>query len=224
MKILIIEDEVKLADSIAANLKQIGYLPSVCYDGESGLALLKKEEFGCIILDLMLPDIFGAEVCKKIRENGIISTIIVLTAQNELDLKVECLETCSDDYLCKPFEMAELVARIRRSQRRRSQSQSKLILKIDDLELDIRQRKITRAGKKIQLSIKEFELLEFLMRNPNNDISRQILLREVWGVDFDPHSNIVDVYVNYLRNKIDLHNTHPLIHTIRGVGYYFGLR
>ncbi len=223
MKILIIEDEAKLADSIAAHLEQIGYLPSVCYDGESGLALLEKEEFGCIILDLILPGISGVEVCRKIRENEIISTIIVLTAQNVLDLKVECLETCADDYICKPFEMAELVARIRRSQRRRSQSQSKPVLKIDDLELDLRQRKITRAGNRIMLSIKEFEVLEFLMRNQNQNLSRKILLKEVWGIDFDPHSNIVDVYINYLRNKIDFQGVRPLIHTVRGIGYYFGL-
>ncbi|HQJ74272.1 MAG TPA: response regulator transcription factor [Bacteroidota bacterium] len=218
MKILVIEDEKKVANFIKQALVEQLYTVDVAYDGEKGLEMGLSDEYDLIVLDIMLPKIDGYEIIKKIRSENITTPILVLTAKDTVSDKVKGLDIGADDYLCKPFVLEELFARIRSLLRRQSVDKSN-ILKLDNLELDTISHTAKRGDKKIEFTAREYELLEFLLRNKNRVLTRSIIAQHVWEYNFDVESNIVDVYINRLRNKIDFGDNKKLIHSIKGVGY-----
>lgn len=218
MKILIIEDEKKVANFIKQALVEQLYSVDVAYNGEKGLEMGLSNEYDLIVLDIMLPKLDGYEIIKKIRNENITTPILVLTAKDAVSDKVKGLDIGADDYLCKPFVLEELFARIRSLLRRQSVDKSN-ILKLDNLELDTITHTAKRGDKKIEFTAREYELLEFLLRNKNRVLTRSIIAQHVWEYNFDVESNIVDVYINRLRNKIDFGNNKKLIHSIKGVGY-----
>ena len=217
MRILIVEDEQKVADFIRKGLQQEGYAVDAVADGEE--AAYQAENFGydAIILDLMLPKLPGLDVLKKIRAHHPSLPILILTAKSAVEDKVTGLDSGASDYLVKPFAFAELSARIRALIRRGAQEST--TLRLADLEMNTATRVVTRAGRKIELKLKEFSLLEFLLRNARRSVTRTMIIEHVWDIHFDSVSNVVDVHINSLRNKIDREFSPPLIHTIRGVGY-----
>ncbi|MFN7312244.1 MAG: response regulator [Bacteroidota bacterium] len=220
MKILVIEDEPKVASFIKQGLEEQSYAVTVAYDGFFGHKLATENEFDVILLDLMIPYMNGLEVCKKLREEGIKTPILMLTALGTTDDKVTGLESGADDYLVKPFEFKELVARIRAlSKRFNSAIQTPKVLKIADLEMNLDQKSVKRSGKSIELTAKEFALLEFLLKNKNRVVSRSEISEKVWDIHFDTGTNVIDVYVNFLRKKIDRDFEKKLIHTMVGMGY-----
>jgi len=218
MKILVVEDEERVAHFIQKGLKEEGHAVDVSYDGEDGEFLGEINEYDLIILDLMLPKKNGITVCRELRERGVATPVLMLTARDSVEDKVRGLDAGADDYLPKPFAFEELLARVRALLRRQSESKSP-ILKVADLELDPISRRATRAGKNIRLTTKEYALLEYLMRNPGKVLSRTLIGEHVWDMNFDPESNVIDVYVSHLRNKVDKGFDTPLIHTLRGQGY-----
>ncbi|MFW6006712.1 MAG: response regulator transcription factor [Halanaerobiales bacterium] len=217
-KILLVEDEKKIARFMELELMHEGYEVEVVKDGQSGLKKVKEENYNLVLLDIMLPKMDGMEVCSRIREFSDIP-IIMVTAKDSTPSKVEGLDLGADDYITKPFEIEELLARIRALMRRKKPDDKEGILKVDDLVLDTNKHQVKRAGNKIELTKKEYDLLEYLLRNEEVVISREQLLREIWGYDYTGETNIVDVYIRYLRSKIDDPFTQKLIHTVRGVGY-----
>lgn len=218
-KILIIEDEKQMASFIELELNHEGYETMICYDGESGLNQAMQNDFEIILLDLMLPKMNGIEVCRKLRKQKN-TPIIMLTAKGETMDKVNGLDTGADDYLTKPFEIEELLARIRVILRRDLKNETeKNIIKVDDLILNLKSKKVTRAGKNIELTKKEYDLLEYLMKNKGIVISREKIIEKVWNYDFVGDTKIVDVFIRYLRNKIDENYENKLIKTVRGFGY-----
>ncbi len=218
MKILVVEDEQRVAQFIQKGLKEEGHAVDVAHDGEEGEYLGEINEYDLIILDVMLPKKNGFEVCRELRERGVGSPVLMLTARDAVEDKVRGLDAGADDYLTKPFAFEELLARVRALLRRASESKSP-ILKIADLELDPMSRRVTRAGQPIRLTTKEYALLEYMMRNPGQVLSRTRIGEHVWDMNFDPESNVIDVYVSHLRNKVDKGFEPPLIHTLRGQGY-----
>ncbi|MBU0618969.1 response regulator transcription factor [Patescibacteria group bacterium] len=221
MKILVIEDEHKIANSIKKGLEQESYAVDVAYDGEQGFDLAVTEDYDVVILDLMLPKMGGMEICKKLRKDENIHTpILMLTAKGQLNDKVNGLNAGADDYLVKPFAFAELLARIRALRRRPKQTLNNQ-LKVNDLTLDALSYQVKRNGKDIKLSKKEFALLEYLMRHQGKILTKDQIINHVWDYDADILPNTVEVYIGYLRNKIDkpFKNKPPLIQTIRGFGY-----
>lgn len=219
MKILVVEDDKKIVRFLKDGLKGEGYTVDTAEDGEEGLFLAKENRYDLMILDLMLPEIDGIELCRKIRASGKRDIpIIMLTAKDLVADKVRGLEAGADDYLTKPFSFAELLARIKALLRRRHPS-SGSALKLGDLTLDLDSHEAKRAGKAIKLSATEFRLLKYLMENRNRVLSKSLILENVWGYDFSPESNIVDVYIKYLRDKIDKGQKKSLIETVHGVGY-----
>ena len=218
MRILIIEDEKKVADFIKRGLKEEGYSVDVAYDGEEGHFQATSNEYDAIILDLMLPKIDGISLCKKLRADKINVPILMLTAKDSVKDKVTGLDSGANDYLTKPFSFEELLARIR-ALLRKSETATPTELQIGDLILDLLTHKVTRAGKEIILTNKEYALLEYLMRNPGCIVTRTMISEHVWDINFDTFTNVIDVYMNYLRNKIDKGHKKKLIETIRGRGY-----
>jgi len=218
MRILIVEDEKKIADFLKRGLKEEGYAADVAYDGEDGHFRAKTKSYDLIILDLMLPKMDGLTVCKKLRSEKISVPILMLTAKGEIADKVTGLDSGADDYLTKPFAFEELLARVRALVRKR-ESGAVTKLKLSDLELDLVTHKVVRARQEIKLTSKEYALLEYMMRNPNTIVTRTMISEHVWNADFDSFTNVIDVYVNYLRNKIDAPFKKKLIQTIRGRGY-----
>lgn len=218
MRILVIEDEKKIADFIKRGLKEEGYAVDSSYDGENGLFMAKTNEYDLILLDLMLPKIDGLTLCKKLRQEKITTPVIILTARDTLKDKVTGLDSGADDYITKPFAFEELLARVRATLRKKDLTQP-VKLKVDDLELDLYTHKVSRAGKEIALTAKEYALLEYLMRNTGVVVTRTMISEHVWDIDFDTFTNVIDVYINYLRNKIDAGFKKKLINTIRGRGY-----
>jgi heavy metal response regulator len=218
MRILIIEDEKKIADFIKRGLKEEGYAVDSAYDGESGLFMAKTNEYDLILLDLMLPKMDGVAVCRGLREEKNPAPVIMLTAKDAVRDKVAGLDAGADDYLTKPFAFEELLARVRAILRKKG-SCMPAKLKVADLELDLYTHKVYRAGKEISLTAKEYALLEYLMRNAGSIVTRTMISEHVWDIDFDTFTNVIDVYINYLRNKIDAGFAKKLIHTIRGRGY-----
>lgn len=220
MRILIIEDEHKIANSIKQGLEQEGFAVDVAYDGELGYDMASVEEFDLIILDLMLPTIAGTEICQKLREEGKHTPIIMLTAKSELEDKILGLNIGADDYLTKPFAFTELLARIRALLRRPHNVLSD-VLHCDGLEIDTQNFKVKRDNKNIELSRKEFALLEYLARNKNRVINKDKIIEHVWSYEADILPNTVEVYIGYIRNKIDkpFKNKPKLIKTVRGFGY-----
>jgi len=218
MRILVIEDEKKISDFIKRGLKEEGYAVDSAYDGENGLFMAKTNEYDLIILDLMLPKMDGIAVCRKLREEKNPAPVIMLTAKDTVRDKVAGLDSGADDYLTKPFAFEELLARVRAILRKKDSGQPEK-LKAADLELDLYTHKVYRDGKEILLTAKEYALLEYLMRNAGSIVTRTMISEHVWDIDFDTFTNVIDVYVNYLRNKIDAGHSKKLIQTIRSRGY-----
>jgi two-component system copper resistance phosphate regulon response regulator CusR len=217
MRVLIIEDEEKVAEFIRKGLQQEGYAVDVVRDGEEGAYQGENFDYDAVILDLMLPKLPGLEVLKKIRARHLSLPVLILTAKGSVEDKVTGLDRGANDYLVKPFAFAELSARVRALLRRGAQEST--ILRLADLEMNTATRTATRAGRKIDLKLKEFSLLEFLLRNARRTVTRTMIIEHVWDIHFDSVSNVVDVHINSLRNKIDRGFTPVLIHTVRGVGY-----
>jgi len=218
MKILIVEDEIKVASFVKKGLKSEGYSVEHAKDGEEGLYMAGEIEPDLIILDIMLPKMDGITLCKKLRSDGKNVPIIMLTAKDTVEDRVKGLDAGADDYLTKPFSFAELLARVRALSRRNKAMESD-ILKVGDLTLDPGTHEVFRGRKPIMLSATEFKLLKYLMENTNRIASRTLILENVWGFDFSPESNLVEVYIKYLRDKIDKGAKKELIHTTHGVGY-----
>jgi heavy metal response regulator len=218
VRILVVEDEKKVATFIKKGLEEENYAVDIAYDGEEGLSLAQMNEYDVILLDIMLPKLDGREVLRRIRGNGSSVPILILTAKDSVEDIVSGLDSGSDDYLTKPFSFAELVARIRALLRRRT-GEKKDTLTAGDLSLSVSTRRARRGSREIELTAKEYALLEYFMRNPNRILTRTLISEHVWDYDFDPTTNVIDVYVNYLRKKIDRGFEKKLIHTIRGSGY-----
>ncbi len=218
MRILVIEDEAKIAQFIKRGLKEEGYAVDVANDGEEGHFLLSSNEYDAIILDLMLPKIDGLTLCRTLRKEGNQTPIIMLTAKDTVKDKVKGLDSGADDYLPKPFAFEELLARVRVLLRKKD-SRVQTQLKVDDLNLDLLTHKVTRQDREIDLTVKEYALLEYLMRNAGNIVTRTMISEHVWDINFDTFTNVIDVYINYLRNKIDSGFADKMIHTVRGKGY-----
>lgn len=220
--ILLVEDEKKLADTIKAGLSEHDYDVTIAYNGLDGKKLFLDNAYDLIILDINLPFINGYELCKLIREQDERVPIILLTALNFTDNKIEGFELGADDYITKPFEFRELVARImallRRSDMRNEQEEEKM-LQIADLEMNLDSKEVRRGDKKITLTAKEFQLLEYLLKNKEKVVSRADIAKNVWEIDFDTQTNVIDVYVNFLRKKLDKDFKPKLIHTQVGMGY-----
>lgn len=219
MRILLVEDEMKVARFIRQGLETEGYAVDVASDGSSGEQKALNGQYDLLILDVLLPRKNGFEILSTIRQDGFKSPVLMLTARSATEDIIRGLDKGADDYLTKPFSFDELLARVRSLLRRGLQG--KTVLRFSDIELDTVSRKATRKGKRIDLTTREYVLLEFLMRNGGRVISRDQLAKEVWGLDFDPGTNIVDVYINHLRKKIDAGFENKLIHTERGRGYVF---
>ncbi len=218
MRILVVEDDRKVARFLQKGLREERYAVDVAADGETGAHWAQVNEYDAIVLDIMLPVKDGITVCREIRQNGILTPIIMLTAKDTLDDRVHGLDAGADDYLTKPFAFEELLARIR-ALLRRNQKYKTPTLKIADLEVDPATRKVTRGGHAIVLTGKEYALLEYLMRNAGRELSETMITEHVWDMNFDPRTNVVDVYIHHLRQKIDRDFEGKLIHTVRGVGY-----
>ncbi len=218
MHILVVEDEKKVASFIKKGLEEEHYSVDLAYDGDEGLYNLAINRYDLIILDIMLPKKNGLEVIKEIRSKKDSTPVIMLTAKDSLEDKIKGLDSGADDYLTKPFAFSELIARIRAILRRDSTEKSN-ILKFHDLQLDLITHKVYRAGEEIELTNKEYSLLEYFMRSPNKILTRTMISESVWTYDFDTYTNVIDVYINFLRNKIDKKGLSKLIHTVRGVGY-----
>lgn len=218
-RLLVIEDEEGLAEFLELELRYEGYEVNVAHDGRSGLDLAIKNDYDVILLDLMLPGLNGVEVCRRLR-NEKETPIIMLTARDSVMDRVMGLDSGADDYVVKPFAIEELLARIRVILRREEKREAKpLLLTFKDLELDIESRVLKRGKELIELTNKEFELLLTFMRNINRVLTREMLLDQVWGYDYVAETNVVDVYVRYLRNKLNAEDKEQYIQTVRGVGY-----
>ena len=219
-KILLVEDEVKLARFVELELKYEGYAVTVCHDGREGLQQISAGEFDMILLDLMLPGLTGIELCRRVRKFSQIP-IIMLTAKDEVMDKVAGLDSGADDYLTKPFAIEELLARMRVAFKHCGGAPvKKTMLQVQDMEIDTEKRLVTVGGKVVDLTKKEYELLTYLVQNKNIVLTREQILNEVWGYSYIGETNVVDVYIRYLRSKIDEAFDQKFIHTIRGVGYY----
>jgi DNA-binding response OmpR family regulator len=217
MRILVVEDDVKVASFIQRGLEEEGYAVDVLHTGEEAGAHAHTVDYDCVVLDLMLPGRSGLQVLRDIRARRPELPVLMLTAKTSMEDKVVGLDSGADDYMGKPFALAELTARIRALLRRGAPRETKL--RVADLELDTIRRKVSRGGKSVDLKPKEFALLEFLMRNAERPVTRSLIIEHVWDIHFDSISNVVEVHINSLRNKIDRGNPVPLIHTVRGVGY-----
>ncbi|MES2668104.1 MAG: response regulator transcription factor [Patescibacteria group bacterium] len=220
MRILIVEDEAKLAEGLKRGLESKGFAVDWIAESEKARTriLLYRDEYDLILLDLMLPGVDGATITREARKEGVKTPIIILTAKDETEYKVDLLNSGADDYLAKPFSFEELVARINAVLRRPEQSVlSKMTVR--DIELDAGARTVTKGGKLMQLTLKEYSLLEYFMRHPDEALTRESILDHVWSFDFPGFSNVLDVHMKNLRKKLDTYADAPLFETIRGVGY-----
>jgi len=218
MRILVAEDERKVASFIRQGLGEEGYAVDVASNGEAGLAMARDGVHDLIILDIGLPKMNGLQVLQELRRRKVTTPVLLLTVRATIEDKVLGLDAGADDYLTKPFAFQELVARVRALLRRRAEG-GPAVLQFADLTLDPARHTAFRGGQKIDLTAKEFALLDYFMRNPGRVLTRTMIIEHVWDYDFDTGTNVVDVYVNYLRKKIDSDREPKLIHTIRGVGY-----
>ncbi|MCL1475371.1 response regulator transcription factor [Argonema antarcticum] len=216
--ILLVEDEVKLARFVELELSYEGHRVSVFHDGIAGLGAVREEKPDLVILDWMLPGISGLEICRRLRTTGDKVPIILLTAKDEVTDRVAGLDAGADDYVVKPFSVEELLARVRAHLRRTQESNADLI-QFADLSLNRSSRQVYRGNRAIELTAKEFDLLEYLLVHPQQVITRDRILEQVWGYDFMGDSNIIEVYIRYLRLKLEANNESRLIQTVRGIGY-----
>jgi DNA-binding response OmpR family regulator len=221
MRILVIEDEKKLSDLIARALRAERYAVDVAYDGHAAWEMIETYEYDLVILDLMLPGLDGAEILRRTRRRNHHVPILILTALDATDEKVRNFEAGADDYLTKPFAFAELMVRVKALMRRGPVSRSSVV-RVADLEIDRLTQQVRRAGRKIELTAKEYALLEYLATNPGRVFSRTMIIEHVWDQSFEGLTNIVDVYVRHLRTKVDDPFATKLIRTVRGAGYYLG--
>lgn len=221
MRILVAEDDTALASFVRKGLEAEQYAVDCAEDGIAAGAMARQQDYDLLILDLNLPGSSGMEVLAGLRAEKPNVPVLVLTARSGVEDRVKVLDLGADDYLTKPFSFSELSARVR-ALLRRSQQPSEAILRIEDLELNRVGRKVTRGGQAIELTPKEFALLEYLMLNAPRRVTRAMIMEHVWNLSFDTMTNVVDVYINYLRKKLDGGHAHKLIHTIRGVGYRLG--
>lgn len=218
MRILVVEDESGVAQFIQQGLTEAGYAIDVALDGSEGLDFALAKTYDAIVLDIMLPRLNGLEVLRELRNQHIKTPVLLLTARDGVDDRVQGLDSGADDYLVKPFAFPELLARLR-ALLRRPPLQSDAILQVGDLKMDVSRHEVRRAGQVIELSQREFALLELLLRHPNQVLTRTQIMEHVWNFNFYTETKVVDVYIGYLRRKIEDDFAYPLIHTIRGVGY-----
>ena len=218
MRILVVEDDVKMAGLLHRGMVEEGHAADVARHGDDALWMARAVEYDAIVLDLLLPGIDGFEVCRRLREGGVWTPVLMLTARDSVEDRVAGLDAGADDYLQKPFSFAELSARLRALVRRGSPERP-TVLEVDDLRLDPATRQVWRNGTEINLSTKEFALLETFMRRPGDVLSRDVLLEHAWDYAYEQRSNVVDVYVRYLREKIDRPFDRDTIETVRGMGY-----
>ena len=219
MRVLIIEDDQQIASFVSTGLQQAGFAVDHVSDGEEGLEIAQCNSYDVMIIDIMLPGLDGFSVIEDLRSKGNTTPILVLSARGSLDDKLRGFQTGSDDYLTKPFSFSELQARLQALLRRTSRGQGQNALEAGDLSMDLLSRKVVRGNREIELQPREFALLEYLMRNSGNVVSKTMILEHVWDYHFDPQTNVVDVLVHRLRNKIDKDFQSKLLHTVRGVGY-----
>ena len=220
MQVLIIEDDVEAANSLATGLRESGYGAQCVHNGRDGLAAAQNGNFAVPIVDRMLPEMDGLEVISRLRAVGNSVPILILSALGEVDNRVEGLAAGGDDYLVKPYAFSELLARLQALTRRlSSETQNSMVLEVADLRLDRLSRRVSRAGKPINLQPREFRLLEYMMAHAGQIVTRTMLLEKVWEYHFDPQTNVIDVHISRLRNKIDRGFSPPLIYTERGAGY-----
>lgn len=222
MRILLVEDEKKLSSFIQRGLEGEGWSVDAAFDGDEGFEKLRSGSYDIVLLDLMLPKRSGIEVLKDARELEISTPVLILTAKDSLESKMEGFRAGTDDYLTKPFHFEELIARINALTRRTAQPEMRL--SVADLTLDLHTHRVTRGTETIELTSKEFPLLEYMMRNADKVLTRAMIAENAWHESFDRNTNLVDVYVMYLRKKLDENHEPKLIHTVRGTGYVFGVR
>jgi two-component system, OmpR family, response regulator len=219
MRILVVEDDRETARYLQKALAESGHTVDTAHDGEDGFALARDERYDVLILDRMLPGRNGLSVLQSLREEGVRTPVLILSALGDLHERVEGLNAGSDDYLAKPFEFPELLARVEALARRAQPEEQNTRYVVADLVLDRLSHRVTRAGEAIPLQPREFRILEYLMRNAGRMVTRTMLLNQVWGYRFDPQTNVVDVHISRLRAKIDKNFDRPLLHTVRGSGY-----
>ena len=218
MRVLVVEDEPKLNDLIASRMKLEHYSVDRCFNGQDALDYILCAEYDAILLDIMLPGLDGLEVLRRLRDRGDLTPVLLLTAKDGVPDRVLGLDTGADDYLVKPFAFDELTARVRALVRRGSRSAGS-VLRVGDLAVDCQSRVVTRGGVPIVLTGKEFDILEYLVRNSGTVLSRERISRHIWNYDYEGGSNVVDVYIRYLRKKLGENGGAKLIHTVRGAGY-----
>ena len=218
-RILVIEDDREMADQIVEFLAANSYGVDLAADGDEGLSRARSADYAVMTIDRMLPGIDGITVIQRSREEGIVTPALIISALGEIEDRVRGLRAGGDDYLVKPFAFAELLARVEALARRSDRIVKDVVLRVGDLELDLVSRAVSRSGRKIDLLPREFQLLEYLVRNQGQIVPRAMLLQHVWDLHFDPMTNIIDVYVGRVRRKVDAGQAYPLIHTIRGVGF-----
>lgn len=218
MRILVVEDEKKIATFIRRGLKEESYAVDIAFDGEQAHEMATTNDYNMIVLDLMIPKLDGLSLCKKLRQEKLTIPILMLTAKDDLKCKVEGLNAGANDYLTKPFAFEELLARVR-AHLRKGDNEHVSSYRIGDLAMDLLKHRVERAGREVPLSVKEFALLELLMRNAGQVVTRTMIAAEVWDIHFDTSSNVIDVYINYVRSKINEGHKKKLIETVRGRGY-----
>jgi two-component system, OmpR family, response regulator len=218
-RILVIEDDPETASQLVDFLGTRGYQADLAHDGNDGLRLASSHSYAVMTIDRMLPGVDGLSIIRKLRESGNDTPALIVSALGEVDDRVRGLRGGGDDYLVKPFAFAELLARIEALARRSTTVAKETVLRVGDLELDLVARTANRAGQEIELLPREFQVLEYLVRNAGQVVPRAMLLQHVWNLNFDPTTNIIDVYVGRVRRKVDNHRSYPLIHTVRGVGF-----
>ncbi|MBP9591248.1 MAG: response regulator transcription factor [Steroidobacteraceae bacterium] len=224
MKLLLIEDDQRAAGYVAGGLRESGHSVDHAADGAEGLTLALASRYDVIIADRMLPHLDGLAVVQTLRAQGVATPILILSALAKVDDRVRGLRAGGDDYLTKPFAFSELLARIEVLQRRRTASEPVTRLKVADLDMDLVTRKVTRGGRPVDLTAREYRLLEYLMRHAGQVVTRTMLLENVWDLHFDPETNVIDVHVSRLRQALGGTNLAPLVHTVRGSGYVFEAR
>jgi len=218
-RILIVEDDPETAGQLVDALTKNGYQVDLAANGNDALRLGRSTDYAVMTMDRMLPDVDGLTVMRNLREGGVVAPVLIISALGEIDDRVRGLRAGGDDYLVKPFAFVELVARVEALARRSATVVKETVFRVGDLELDLVSRTATRLGREIKLLPREFQLLEYLVRNEGHVVSRTMLLQHVWDLHFDPTTNIIDVYVGRVRRKVDGRQDYPLIHTVRGVGY-----
>ncbi len=218
-RILVIEDDLETAGQLVDSLTTDGYEVDLAVNGNDALSRARSADYAVMTIDRMLPDVDGIAVMRRLRDDGIVTPVLIISALGEIDDRVRGLRAGGDDYLVKPFAFAELLARVEALARRSSTVVKETILRVGDLEMDLVSRTVRRGGRDIEMLPREFQLLEYLVRNAGHVVSRAMLLQHVWDLHFDPTTNIIDVYVGRVRRKVDGRQDYPLIHTVRGVGY-----